>query len=88
MADNLSHVQPATKVGGVRHKPAHHHNDANPSTNAPQASGDAHGGDAQDDKHQQQKTWDNAPAHVAHEAAPPRQNKGELGKTYPLFQPR
>ncbi|KAJ3358660.1 hypothetical protein GGF32_010085 [Allomyces javanicus] len=126
--------QPATKVGGVRHKAPHHvHHDVSGTTDAAQsatAAADASSwpyaradeqGDAApvqfatdqpaDDlqrdldraqhevalelegeeravKHQQQKTWDQVPAHVAHQAAPPRHNKGELGKTYPLFQPR
>ncbi|KNE59031.1 hypothetical protein AMAG_03380 [Allomyces macrogynus ATCC 38327] len=34
------------------------------------------------------KAWTTAPAHLQHTAAPPRQNKGQLGKMYPLFQPR
>ncbi|KNE58984.1 hypothetical protein AMAG_03339 [Allomyces macrogynus ATCC 38327] len=133
--DNLDKMhQPATKVGGVRHKPPHHaHRDASSTTDAaqsataadatswPYARADEQGSDAApvqfatdqpaDDlqrdldraqhevalelegekravKQQQQKTWDQVPAHVAHQAAPPRHNKGELGKTYPLFQPR
>ncbi|KAJ3376292.1 hypothetical protein GGF31_000359 [Allomyces arbusculus] len=34
------------------------------------------------------KAWTTAPAHLQHTAAPPRQNKGQLGKMFPLFQPR
>ncbi|KAJ3364592.1 hypothetical protein GGF31_008980 [Allomyces arbusculus] len=140
--DNLEHLdkthQPATKVGGVRHKaPQRVHHDAASATDAaqsatagaaadtpswPYARTDEQGGgetapvqfatdqpadDLQREldraqhevaleleneeravKHQQQKTWDQVPTHVAHHAAPPRHNKGELGKTYQLFQPR
>ncbi|KNE57808.1 hypothetical protein AMAG_04655 [Allomyces macrogynus ATCC 38327] len=124
--------QPATKVGGVRHKAPHPvHHDAYSATDTAQSSTgaadapswpyaradeqsapvqfatDQPADDLQRDldraqhevslelkgeeravKHQQQKTWDQVPTHAAHQAAPPRHNKGELGKTYQLFQPR
>ncbi|KAJ3358647.1 hypothetical protein GGF32_010087 [Allomyces javanicus] len=72
--------QPATKVGGVRHKTPHHRADDNDTA-------DQKTNERQRDPHSP-KHEDHKSRVTEHPAALPRYNKSDVGQTYPLFQPR
>ncbi|KNE57810.1 hypothetical protein AMAG_04657 [Allomyces macrogynus ATCC 38327] len=86
-AEKQRQPQPATKVGGVRHKTPHHRADDNSDT-TDQKTNERHR-DPHSPKHEDPKSRASAPpSYAATPAAQPRYTKSDVGQTYPLFQPR